>query len=111
MMLVFAKDERSLTAFPSDYEVKVQCELIDVQNGEFEFCEDNGQRYAYAVTKSKVLFGLISSETYILVPEGVPDIQNVMRLIDKTRHFDGKRCGIGSIDELKAQALKRKGAL
>jgi hypothetical protein len=111
MMLVFAKDERSLTAYPSDYEVKGHCELIDVQNGEYEFCDDNGQGYSYVVTKSKVLFGLLSSETFILVPEGIPDIQDVVRLIDGVRHFDGKRCGIGGIDELKAQVLKRKGAL
>jgi hypothetical protein len=111
MILVFTKDERSLTAFPSDYEVKGHCELIDVRNGEYEFCDDNGQRYGYAVTKSKVLFGLFSSEAFILVPEGAPDVQNVMRLIDKARTFDGERCGIDSTDELKAQVLKRRGAL
>jgi hypothetical protein len=111
MMLVFEKDDGSLMAFPSIDGAKAQCELIDVQNAEYEFCDDEGQRYSHAVRKSRVVFGLFSSETFILVPEGVPEIQNVVRLIDKARHFDGKRCGIGSIDELKAQVLRRKGAL
>jgi hypothetical protein len=110
MMLVFEKDDKSLMAFPSIDGVKGQCELIDVQNGEYEFCDDEGQRYSHAVKKSKVVFGLFSSETFVLVPHDVPEIQNVLQLIDKTLYFDGKRCGIGSVDELKAQILKRKGA-
>jgi hypothetical protein len=111
MMLVFEKDDGGLIAFPSADGAEGWCELSDVQNGEYEFCDDEGQRYGFAVTKSKVLFGLISSETFILVPEGAAHTQNVMRLIDKARYFEGKRCDIGSVDELKSQVLKRKGAL
>ena len=106
MMLVFEKDDGILIAFPSAGGAESWCELIDVQNGEDEFCDGEGQRYGYAVTKP---MGLFLSGGFTLVPEGAPDGQNVMRLIDKARSFEGNRCGIGSIDELKAQVLKRKG--
>lgn len=109
MILVFAKAERSLTTFPSDYEVKGQCEAIDVENGEYEFCDDEGQIYTHVIVKKPVLL-FFAAESFDLVPAGSPDVQNASRLIDEARTFEGGRCGLVSVDELKMHILKRRGA-
>ena len=111
MMLVLEKDDGRLMTFPSGNEAEGYCELIDVENGEYEFCDDEGQISMHAVTRRLSFFALFSSKDYILAPVGTPDIQNALRLIGSARCFDDKGCGLGSIDELKAHVLRRKGAL
>ena len=106
MMLVFEKDDGGLMAFPSAERAIAQCELIDVENGEYEFCDHEGQKYTYAITGQP---GLFSPGKYTLVPEGVPDIQHILKLADKARCFEGKRCNLSNMDELKALISKSKG--
>ena len=107
MMLVLEKDDGRLMTFPSGYEAEGYCELIDVENGEYEFCDDDGQIYLHAVTKKSAFF---SSGDYILAPVGTSDVQNALRLIGNARCFDDRGCDLGSIDGLKAHILKRCGA-
>jgi hypothetical protein len=106
MMLVFETIDGGLMAFPSGEKAEGHCELIDVQNGEYEFFDDEGQGHTHIVTRQT---GFFSSGDFSLVPVGTPDIQNAIRLIDKARYFEDKGCGIASIDELKARILQREG--
>jgi hypothetical protein len=94
MMLVFETIDGGLMAFPSGEKAEGHCELIDVQNGEYEFFDDEGQRYTHIVTRQT---GFFSLEDFSLVPVGTPDIQNVIRLIDKARYFEDKECALPAL--------------
>jgi hypothetical protein len=107
MILVFEKDNGDLMMFPSVDQAIVQCELIDVENGEYEFCDHEGQKYAYAVVGQS---GLFSSGKYRLIPEDAPDIQHALKLVDKARYLEGKQCNLINMDELKALILQNRGA-
>jgi hypothetical protein len=108
MMLVLEKVDGRLMAFPSGDQAESYCELIDVQNDEYEFFDDDGQLYTHVVTK-RAGFLFFSTEDFILAPIGTPDIQNALRLIDKARYFNDRGCGLASINELKEHILKRCG--
>ena len=106
MMLVLETIDGGLIVFPSAASATGHCELIDVENGEYEFCDHEGQRYVHSITSRTSFF---SPGGFTLVPEGTPDTQNALKLIDRARYLQGKRCNLSSMDELKAFISKGKG--
>ena len=45
MMLILEINGGLLHLFPSAAEVESYVEAIDIENGEYEFCDDSGQRF------------------------------------------------------------------
>ena len=53
---------------------------IDVENGEYRFCDDRGQRYVGVVTKSA---SWRRQPEFVLGPAGAPELKNVLDLIER----------------------------
>ena len=78
MMLVLL-DEPTLMLFGSPDTPPDGLEAIDVVNGEYFFCDDDGQPYVGVVTRAVDRYPL----EYSLRPEGNPDIANARDLAGK----------------------------
>lgn len=79
-MMICLLDEPTLIIFDSPDLPPDKLELIDVMNGEYSFCDDNGQRYVGVITQPE---GWFRAAEYGLRPEGSPDIANALALVDR----------------------------
>jgi hypothetical protein len=73
-------DEKVIEVFESSAAPPKWIEAIDVENNEYSFCDDRGQRFVGIVTKSRGWFG---DKTFELRPEGAADISNALSLVEK----------------------------
>jgi hypothetical protein len=55
-------------------------EWIDIENGEYRFCDEQGQRYVGVVTHPK---GWFKQPTFCLRPEGTASLKNVLDLAEQ----------------------------
>jgi hypothetical protein len=51
-----------------------------VENGEYAFCNDNGQRYRGELIRPA---GFFKAEEWRLVPEGTPELKNALAIVDR----------------------------
>ena len=77
-MMIMLGDDPVIEIFDSPENPPNSIEGIDVQNGIYQFCDDQGQRYVGEVTYYTRWF--TRREQIKLRPEGVPDIKNVLAL-------------------------------
>jgi hypothetical protein len=84
-MMIMLRDDPVVEVFDSPEVPPRWIEWIDVQNGEYRFCDDQGQRYVGVVTQPK---GWFKQPTFALRPEGTPDLKNVLELIDKAQSLE-----------------------
>jgi len=54
-------------------------EAIDIENGEYRFCDERGQRYKGTITHPP---GWFKAAEFRLLPEGSPSLNNALELID-----------------------------
>lgn len=83
--MIMLRDDPVIVVFDSPEVPPNWIEWIDVQNGEYQFCDDQGQQYVGIVTQPK---GWIKQPTFALRPEGAPNLKNVPDLIDKAHSLE-----------------------
>ena len=110
--MILALDKHAaLYIFSSTKEAERELEAIDVQQGEFEFCDSNGQRYSitYSVPPKMSRLGAVEIGAFKLGAAGQIDPALPLGFIERAAHVEHT-----SISELATiQALKdilRKGA-
>ena len=81
MMMIFG-DDPVIQLFESADAPPNWIEVVDVENGEYQFCDDRGQRYVGEITRPS---GVFRSAEWKLMPQGAPDIKNALDLIDKAK--------------------------
>ncbi len=69
MLLVIDRDS-TMAIYSSVAEAEAQLETIDVEFGEYEFCDETGQPYVGEVLETVEKF---RSGTFRIVPRGTPD--------------------------------------
>jgi hypothetical protein len=79
-MMMVLLDEPTLLLFDSPDKPPDWLEAVDVLNGEYSFCDDDGQRYEGVITRSA---GWLHAHEYVLRPVGAPDIANALELVDR----------------------------
>jgi len=70
-------DDGGLRIFDSPDHPPDWIEAIDVENGEYQFCDDKGQRYVGVITKPTR-----NCSGFILQPDGTADPVNCRQLLD-----------------------------
>jgi hypothetical protein len=70
-MIMVLLDEPTIILFDSPDNPPDCLEAVDVMNGEYSFCDDDGQRYVGVVTRS---VGGSYPVEYRLRPDGEPDL-------------------------------------
>lgn len=79
-MMLMLLDEPVIEIFESAAQPPNWIEAIDVENGEFLFCDDQGQRYEGTVSGS---WGWFRAPTFELRAVGDPDIANALALVGR----------------------------
>lgn len=78
-MMIRRLDEPTSRIFDAPENPPNWIEAVDIDNQEYAFCDDDGQRYAGVITRR----GRRSwPEAFELQPIGVPNISNAIKLVD-----------------------------
>jgi hypothetical protein len=78
-MMLMLRDDHVIEIFESAPTVRDGIEVIDIENQEYQFCDQDGQRYVGVVVKKG---RWLKSSNFELRPEGAADIANALRLLD-----------------------------
>ena len=98
MMLVFETNGSLLHLFSSTTEVELLLETVDIENGEYEFCDHTGQRFIGEVV-APVTY--LRAGSFHLRPDGEPDRAIVMSALSRARSL-GRPCdGVRTLDDLR----------
>lgn len=98
MILVLETNGNLLYLFSSVAQAESHLEAIDIENREYEFCDETGQRFVGAII---VPVSRFSNGGFRLRPEGAPDKSIFDSLVAKARSLDRKCDGIKTLDDLK----------
>jgi hypothetical protein len=79
-MMFILRDDPVLEVFDTSDNPPNWIEPIDIENEEYSFCDDHGQRYTGVVTQPE---GWFHAATFELRPVGEPDIANAIALVDR----------------------------
>jgi hypothetical protein len=103
MVIALEKDDASLFLFASAAEAEVAFEAIDVEHGEYEFCDDAGQRFVGEMVSP---VGKFRAGSYHLKPDGAPDRAVVASLLCHARSLERGCAGIESLEELRRHVTR-----
>jgi hypothetical protein len=79
-MILILRDDPVIEIFDSPDKPPDWIEAIDIENNEYQFCDDDGQRYVGVFTRPTSWFRL---PLYELKPVGSPDLANALTLFDR----------------------------
>jgi hypothetical protein len=79
-MMLILRDDPVIEIFDSPDNPPGWIEAIDIANNEYQFCDDDGQRYVGVVTRPSSWF---RHPLYELKPAGSPDPANALALVDR----------------------------
>jgi hypothetical protein len=98
MILVLEIDDGSLFLYPSLAEAESHLEAIDVENGEYEFCDDTGQRFVGEIVVPVTTF---QPGNFRLRPDGTPERAVIASIVARA-HCLAKGCGeVKNLDDLR----------
>jgi hypothetical protein len=98
MILALEKDDGSLHLFASVAEAEAHFEAIDVENNEYEFCDETGQRFTGEIVAPITAF---RAGSYRLRAIGYSDPALVSSFISRGSYL-AKGCGgVQSLEDLK----------
>ena len=104
MFLVLDRDAE-LHVYASASDAEHDLEAIDVENAEYEFCDDTGQKFLAEITSQVTTF---CAGTFRLRSEGSPDTAFLSSLLSRARAL-GTSCGdITSLEALRSRVARRE---
>ena len=98
MILVLETQGSLLYLFSSVTEAESHLEAIDIENHEYEFCDDTGQRFAGEITAPDTVF---RAGRFRLRPQGVPDGSVVDSFVSRTCSLERVCDGVKTLDDLR----------
>jgi len=98
MILVLETNGSLLYLFSSAAEIESHFEAIDVENSEYEFCDDAGQRFVGEIVSPVTKF---RAGSFRLKLDGIPDRAVVASFLSRARSLDRGCGGIKSLDDLR----------
>jgi hypothetical protein len=98
MFVMILRDDQIIETFDSPDTPPSWIEWIDVENGEYSFCDDRGQIYEGRLVQPGKLF---RAEVWRLVPIGDVDVANAIALIGRAAALDANRCMFPDLESLK----------
>ncbi len=88
-MLLVLDSDRELYLFSTIAEAEAALEAIDIEDDEYDFCDESGQRYSPKITSPVTTF---RSGAFRLVSEGQPDPALPLTFCASARHL-AQPCG------------------
>jgi hypothetical protein len=100
MMLLVLDTDGCLNIFNSVDAAQHHLEAIDIENNEYEFCDESGQPYAGELLPSRGMFS--GDPGFRIVRRGSPDPSLPQSLINRTKHFWPKGTPFKTLDDARA---------
>ena len=97
-MMLILRDDRVIETFDSPDAPPDWIEWIDVQNGEYLFCDERGQLYRGVLVRRGAFF---TRDGIALVPEGTPDPANAIALVEEAVAIEPGSCAFGDLSSLR----------
>jgi hypothetical protein len=99
MLLVLERDG-CLHVLDSVAAAHYHLETIDIENHEYEFCDDSGQPYIGEVIKTPGFFGRYD---FRILPDGLPDPALPLSFISRAKHLEvDKATPFKTLDDARA---------
>ena len=98
MLLVLETNGSLLYLFSSATEAESHLEAIDIENGEYEFCDDTGQRYIGEIVTPVTTF---RAGSFRLRPDSAPDQALVASFLSRARSLERECEGVRTLDDLR----------
>jgi hypothetical protein len=98
MILVLETNGCLLHLFLSSVQVEKELEVIDVENREYEFCDETGQRFVGEIVSP---VGFFRSGKFRLKPDGIPDRTVIASFLSRAGSLDRGCDSIKSLDDLR----------
>jgi hypothetical protein len=98
MILVLETNGSLLHLFSSATEAESQLEAVDIENGEYEFCDDTGQRFIVESIEPVTTF---RAGSFRLRPDGAPDRTVVGTFLLRARSLERPCGGVRTLDDLR----------
>ena len=96
-MLLALDTDRELYLFATPGEAEAALEVIDIENDEYDFCDESGQRFTAKITSPVTTF---QPGAFQLAPESEPDAALPFTFWASARHL-AQPCGeILTLDDL-----------
>ena len=84
-MIIMLRDDAVIEVFDSADNPPDWIEGIDIENGEYQFCDDRGQPYVGVITRPS---GWHKQPEFLLRPQGAPELRNVLDLIERAETIE-----------------------
>ena len=84
-MMIMLRDDPVIEVFDSPDHPPSWIEAIDIENREYRFCDDTGQRYVGVITRPS---GWFRQAEFELRPEGSADMKNLLDLLDRAKTIE-----------------------
>lgn len=97
-MFVLETNGSLLYLFSTVAEAESDLEAIDVQNGEYEFCDDIGQRFVGEIVAPVTKF---CAGTFRLKPDGAPDKELVASFLFRAKSLERACDKVRSLNDLR----------
>lgn len=97
MVIALEKDDGSLFVLPTVANAEGWFETIDVENGEYEFCDETGQQFVAEIVAPPSVFG---GGSFRLRPSGAPDREFIRQLVARATNLSRSTPDIRSLDDL-----------
>jgi hypothetical protein len=104
MVMLLLRDDLVVETFDLPDDPLDWVEWIDVENGEYAFCSDAGQKYRGELIQSG---GLFKSEKWRLIPDGKPDPNNAIAIVERAVDVDPRRSCFADLAKLRQHLTKR----
>jgi len=98
MILVLETNGGLLYLFSSAAESESYLEAIDIENREYEFCDETGQRFVAELTAPVTA---LSAGGFRLRPDGLPDKAVVASFLGRARSLERGCDGVKTLDDLR----------
>ena len=98
MILVLETNGSLLHLFSSAAEAEAHLEAIDIENREYEFCDDTGQRFVAEVTAPVTA---LRAGSFRLRPDGLPDKAVVVSFLSRAHSLERGCDGVKTLDDLR----------
>ena len=104
MVMLLLRDDLIVETFDSPDDPPDWVEWIDVENGEYRFCSETGQKYRGELVQRGWLF---RSVKWRLIPDGKPDPRNAIAIVERAVDVDPQRSCFADLATLRQHLTKR----
>jgi hypothetical protein len=104
-MLLLIDRDQCLYVFASVADAEAHLETIDIEDDEYEFCDESGQRYIGEVLKP---VGKFTSGEFRIVPRGVRDSDLPLSFVARAKYYSSHLRSLKTLEDARLYLSRSK---